>query len=95
MNTGFAGGGVFSGRKGFRSGKIFFQKSIDPFRSPAIVSLPLTERPSRIDLKRTSSWSGIRDEKIRVRARFELKRMFESPIRILPVSVKFRTQDWK
>jgi len=62
---------------------------------PAIVSLPLTERPSRIDLKRTTQLSGIRDEKIRGRARFELKQMFDIPIRILPVSVKFRTQDWK
>jgi len=44
--------------------KIFFQKAIDPFLVPAIVSLPLTERPSRIDLKRTIQQPGIRDEKL-------------------------------
>lgn len=60
-----------------------------------MVSLPLTERPSRIDLKRTTNQPNIRDEKMRGFARFELKQIIDSPIRILPVSVKFRTQDWK
>lgn len=44
----------------------FFQKSIDPICSPTIVSIPLTERPSRIDLKRTGKWPKFRDEKFAV-----------------------------
>ena len=46
--------------------KFFFEKAIDPFSRPAMVSLPLTERPSRIDLKRTIKQPNIRDEKFAV-----------------------------
>lgn len=57
-----------------------------------MLPVPLVTPPSGIDLKRTNKLVVIRGEKFRAQPWFELKKLFESPIRILSQSVKFRTQ---